>query len=175
MTEGNTGEGAITMAKTEYQIEPGTHEIVITRVFDAPRDLVFKAMTDPNAVPKWWGPRDLSTTIDKMEARPGGEWRFVQRDKAGNEFAFRGVYHEVKGPERTVQTFEFEGVPGHVALDTATFEEVEGKTRLRQQSVFQSVADRDGMVQSGMEKGATESMDRLAELLAELLKEKRPR
>ncbi len=115
-----------------------------------------------------------STTIDKMEARPGGEWRFVQRDKAGNEFAFRGVYHEVKGPERTVQTFEFEGMPGHVALDTATFEEIEGKTRLTQQSVFQSVADRDGMVQSGMEKGATESMDRLAELLAELLKEKRP-
>jgi uncharacterized protein YndB with AHSA1/START domain len=159
------------MAKTEYQIEPGKQEIVVTRVFDAPRDLVFKACTDPNFIAKWWGPRRYTTTVDKMEARPGGAWRFVQRD-AGNEFVFSGVYHSITAPERTVQTFEFEGVPGHVLLDTATFEEFDGKTKLTQQSVFQSVQHRDGMVQSGMEEGSTESMDRLAELLAELLKEK---
>ena len=172
MSDSKAGRRATTMAKTEYQIEPGKQEIVVTRVFDAPRDLVFKACTDPNLIARWWGPRRYSTVIDKMEVRPGGTWRFVQSDGAGNEFAFHGVYHEITAPERTVQTFEYEGVPGHVLLDTATFEEHDGKTKLTQQSVFQSVADRDGMVQSGMEEGSTESMDRLAELLAELLKEK---
>jgi uncharacterized protein YndB with AHSA1/START domain len=175
MGDSKTGRGAITMAKTEYQIEPGKQEIVVTRVFDAPRDLVFKACTDPNLIARWWGPRRYTTTVDKMEVRPGGAWRFVQMDDAGHEFAFHGVYHQISAPERTVQTFEFEGVPGHVLLDTATFEEHDGKTKLTQQSVFQSVADRDGMVQSGMEEGSTESMDRLAELLAELLKEKSAR
>ena len=175
MNDSKTGRGATTMAKTEYQIEPGKQEIVVTRVFDAPRDLVFKACTDPNLIAKWWGPRRYTTTVDKMEVRPGGVWRFVQKDDAGNVFAFHGVYHEITAPERTVQTFEFEGVPGHVLLDTATFEEFDGKTKLTQQSVFQSVADRDGMVQSGMEEGSTESMDRLAELLAELVKEKSAR
>ncbi len=172
MTDSKAGKGAMTMAKTDYLIEPGTQELVITRVFDAPRDLVFRSMTDPNLVPKWWGPRDLTTLVDKMDVRPGGEWRFVQRDRAGNEFAFHGVYHLVVAPEQVVQTFEFEGVPGHVLLQTATFAEFEGKTRLVQQSVFQSVDDRDGMVRSGMERGSTETMDRLAELLAELSKAK---
>lgn len=173
MTDSRSDKRAITMARTEYVIEPGKQEIVMTRVFDAPRELVFNACTDPNMLPKWWGPRRLSTTIDKMDVRPGGVWRFVQRDTAGNMFAFHGVYHEISAPARCVRTFEFEGVPGHVLLETATFEEFEGKTKLTQQSVFQSIEDRDGMVQSGMEKGATESMDRLAELLAELLKVKR--
>jgi uncharacterized protein YndB with AHSA1/START domain len=158
------------MAKAEYRIEPGKQEMFATRVFDAPRDLVFKACTDPDLIARWWGPRRYTTIVDKLEAKPGGMWRFVQKDTTGNEFAFHGVYHEVSAPARTVQTFEYEGVPGHVLLDTSTFEEFEGKTRLTQQSVFQSVEDRDGMVQSGMEEGATESMDRLAELLAELQK-----
>jgi uncharacterized protein YndB with AHSA1/START domain len=101
-----------------------------------------------------------------MDVRPGGAWRFVQRDPDGNEFAFNGVYHEVLPPERLVYTFEFEGVPGHVLLETVTFEELDGKTRLTDRSVFQTVEDRDAMVQSGMESGAKEAMDRLAELLA---------
>lgn len=175
MSDIKTGRGRATMAKTEYQIEAGKQEIVVTRVFDAPRDLVFKACTDPNLISKWWGPRRYTTKVDKMEVKPGGAWRFVQSDAAGNVFAFRGVYHDISAPERTVQTFEFEGVPGHVLLDTATFEEFDRKTKLTQQSVFQSVADRDGMVQAGMEEGSTESMDRLAELLADLLKEKSSR
>ncbi|HEV3102111.1 MAG TPA: SRPBCC domain-containing protein, partial [Candidatus Dormibacteraeota bacterium] len=111
------------MAKSEYTIKPGTQEIISTRTFDAPRELVFKAMTDPNLVPKWWGPRNLSTRIDKMDFRPGGTWRFVQRDAAGNEFAFHGVYHLVEPPARVVQTFEFEGVPGHVVMETMTLED----------------------------------------------------
>jgi uncharacterized protein YndB with AHSA1/START domain len=154
------------MTKSDYTIEPGKQEIVMSRTFDAPCDLVFKTMTDPNLIPQWWGPRYLTTTVDEMEVRPGGRWRYVQRDPQGNEHAFHGVYHDITAPERLVCTFEYEGVPGHVLLETVTLEEVDGKTKMTDQSVFQSVADRDGMVQSGMESGATEMMDRLGELLA---------
>lgn len=100
--------------------------------------------------------------------REGGRWRFVEREPDGNEYGFHGVYHAIFSPERIVQTFEFEGVPGHVLLETATFEEHDGKTMLTAQSVFQSVEDRDGMVQSGMEEGAVDTMDRLAELLGRM-------
>jgi uncharacterized protein YndB with AHSA1/START domain len=175
MTDSKTDKGAKTMAKTEYRIEPGTHEMVITRVFDAPRALVFKAFTDPDLLPKWWGPRRLTTVVERMEVRPGGSWRYVQRDPAGNEFGFHGVYHLVEPPERTVLTFEFEGAPGHVAMQTSTFEEFDGKTKLTQHSVFQSVEDRDAMVQSGMEEGSTESMERMDEILAGLVKAKHAR
>src|SRR5205823_9575981 len=133
--------------------------------FDAPRELVFKAHTDPQIIPQWWGPRSLTTTVEALEVRPGGLWRFVHHDAAGNEYAFHGVYHAVAPPERLVYTFEFEGAPGHVVLETVTFEDVQGKTKLTDVSVFQTVEDRDGMLRSGMEEGATESMDRLAELL----------
>jgi uncharacterized protein YndB with AHSA1/START domain len=172
MTDGKSGRGATTMAETEFVIKPGTHEMTMTRVFDAPRELVFKAMTDPNLIPKWWGPRDHWTKVDKMDLRPGGTWRFINGDAAGNEYGFHGVYHLIDAPKRVIQTFEFEGVPGHVALETMTLEDLGGKTRLVQHSVFQSVEDRDGMVQSGMQKGATETNDRLAELLVELSKNK---
>jgi uncharacterized protein YndB with AHSA1/START domain len=154
------------MAKTNVIAEPGKQEIVITRILDAPRDLVFKAYTDPNAIPQWWGPRNLTTVVDQMDVRPGGIWRFVHRDAEGNEYGFHGVYHDVVSPERIVSTFEFEGMPGHVLLSTMTFEEQDGKTKLTDASVFQSVEDRDGMLQSGMEGGASESMDRLDEYLA---------
>ena len=90
-------------------------------------------------------------------------------DAEGNEYAFKGVYHDIVAPERVVQTFEFEGVPGHVSLDTATLEEIDGKTKFVAVSVFQSIEDRDGMVQSGMEGGARETYDRLAEVIAGLL------
>lgn len=162
MTEGNTG----LQDPTTLIAEPGVQQIVLTRVFDAPRELVYKAMTDPTLIPNWWGPRRLSTIVEKMDVTPGGTWRFVQRDPEGQEFAFHGVYHEVQPPERLVYTFEFEGAPGHVLLETVTFEELDGKTKLTDTSVFQSVEDRDAMVQAGMESGAKESMDRLAELLA---------
>lgn len=136
------------------------------RIFDAPCELVWRVCTDPDRLPEWWGPRSLATTVDKMDVRPGGVWRFVQRDAAGNEYAFHGVYHEVTPPERLVYTFEFEGMPGHVLLETVTFEDQDGKTMLTDKSVFQTVEDRDGMLNTGMEEGAAETMDRLAELLA---------
>src|SRR5207245_5343390 len=106
------------MAKntTTITAEPGKQEILITREFDAPRELVFKACTDPKLIPQWWGPRSLSTEVDKMDVRPGGQWRFINRDAEGNEYAFHGVYHEILAPERVIDTFEFEGLPetGHV-------------------------------------------------------------
>lgn len=156
------------MSNTEFVIEPGRQDIVIRRMFDAPRDVVFKAMTDPSLIPNWWGPRRYTTEVDRLEVKPGGLWRLINRGADGTAYAFKGVYHDVEVPHRVVQTFEFEGAPGHVSLETATLEEVDGRTRLEAVSVFQSVQDRDAMVQSGMEEGARETYERLAEVIAEL-------
>ena len=146
---------------------PSELEIVMTRVFDAPRELVFKAYTDPELVAQWWGQRASKLTIDRMDVRPGGLWRYVERDPQGNEYGFKGEYREIVPPERVVSTFEFEGMPGHIVIDTALFEELPGgKTRLTATSTFASKEDRDGMLASGMEGGANESWDKLAELLA---------
>lgn len=156
------------MSETEIIIEPGRQDIVITRVFDAPPDVVFKAVTDPNLIPAWWGPRSAAIEVDVMDVKPGGRWRFVHRDESGAEHGFRGVYHDVAAPERIVQTFEFEGAPGHVALETLTLEEVDGGTRYTAQAVHQSVESRDAAVRSGMEAGARETVERLAEVIAKL-------
>jgi len=152
---------------------PSDREILITREFDAPRELVFKAMTDPNLIPRWWGPRRYTTTVDKMDVRPGGAWRFIMREPDGRESGFRGEYREVVAPERIVQTFEWEPMAGHISVDTATFTERDGRTLLTVRSLFASKEDRDGMIQSGMEKGLAETHDRFAELLAELREEAR--
>lgn len=153
------------MSKTTFTIEPGRQDVIITRVFDAPKDVVFQAFTDPKYIPLWWGPAKYETIIDHSEVKTGGSWRYLSRDKEGNESAFKGSFHDVSAPDRVVQTFEFEGYPGHVALETATFEEVDGKTTYTGVSVFQSIEDRNGMVQSGMQDGASEGMDRLAALI----------
>jgi uncharacterized protein YndB with AHSA1/START domain len=163
-----TAKETTTMPKTEYTIEPGKQDITTTVVLDAPRDLVFKAYTDPEIFAKWWGPARYTNIVEKFDARSGGEWRVIQRGSDGSEYAFRGVNHSVDAPERICQTFEFEGVPGHVALQTATFEPLGNKTRVTAQIVFQSVIDRDAMVGSGMQSGADESMERLAALLETL-------
>jgi len=154
--------------KTTIIAEPGKQEMRITREFDAPRDLVFQAFTDPELYVQWLGPRRLTTMLDTFEPRSGGRWRYLKKDQSGHEFGFHGVYHEVRAPERIIDTFEFEGLPeaGHVALETLTLEELAGgRTRLTAQSVFQSVADRDGALQSGMEEGLNDSYERLTELL----------
>ncbi len=157
------------MSKTTFIAEPGKQEVVMTSTFDAPCEVVFKVYSDPKLIPQWWGPADLTTTVEIMELKPGGRWRFVQRDAAGNAYAFHGVYHAVEPSERLVSTFEYEGTPGHVILETLTFEGHNGLTHLTDQSVYQSVADRDGMLAEGMESGATESMQRLAELLDRIM------
>ena len=154
--------------KTTVTAEPGKQELFITREFDAPRELVFKAHVDPELYAKWVGPRDLTMTIQKWEPREGGSYKFTH-ERDGHKYAFFGVNHEVLAPERIIGTFEFDGLPerGHVILGTTKFEELSGgRTRLVHQSVFQSVADRDGMVQSGMERGVTEGYEKLDELLA---------
>jgi uncharacterized protein YndB with AHSA1/START domain len=146
----------------------GDREIVITREFDAPRELVFKVITDPALIPNWWGPRRFTTKVDKMDVRVGGTWRFINRDANGTEHGFRGVYREIVPPERIVQTFEWEGLPGHIAVDTMVLEEHDGKTRVTATSVFDNKEDRDGMMESGAESGARETWERLAELVNEL-------
>jgi uncharacterized protein YndB with AHSA1/START domain len=145
---------------------PTEREIVSERVFDAPREAVFAAFTDPELIPKWWGPRRMRTVVDQMDVRPGGCWRFVSHDPDGPEQGFRGVYREVTPPERLVQSFEWEGMPGHVVIDTVTFEDLGARTRLVTTSLFHTTEERDGMLASGMETGLSESHGRLEELLA---------
>src|SRR5260370_23015986 len=138
-------------AKTQIMAEPGLPQIVITREFNAPRELVYRAHTDPELLMQWLGPRNLTMTIDRFDVRDGGTWRYIHRDADGNEAAFHGVFHGTPSPDRTVRAFEYEGMPGHVSLETMTFEERGGRTLMRQNAVFPSVEDRDGMVQSGIE------------------------
>ncbi len=156
---------AIVREKTEFIVEPGKQEIVIRRVFNAPRERVFKTITDRALIPLWWGPSRFTTIVDRMDVRPGGLWRYINRDKSGNEYGFHGVYHDIVPFERVVNTNEFEGMPGHVGLESATLREVDGKTEMTAKVVYQSVEDRDGMVASGMEEGVRETYDRLADLV----------
>lgn len=153
--------------KTNFVVEPDKQEVVVTRELDAPRDLVFQAMTDATSIARWWGPAFLKTTAVTMDVKPGGAWRFIQIDLEGNEFAFHGVYHSVS-PGCIVSTLEWEALPGHVLLESVVLEEHDGKTLVTNKSVYQSQEDRDNMVAAGMEMGAVESMDRLEALLASL-------
>lgn len=159
--------------KTQIIAEPGVPQCVITREFDAPRELLFRAYTDPELLAQWLGPRRLKMTIERLDVRDGGTWRYIHRDDKGLDAAFHGVYHGTPTPERgIVQTFEYEGAPGHVSLETVTFEEHDnGKTLVRTNDVFQSVEDRDAMIASGMASGVYESNERLEELLARLQQE----
>ena len=135
---------------------------------------MWKVCTDPNLVPRWWGPRNQTTVVDKMEMRTGGVWRYIQKDAEGNEYAFNGVYKEVNAPERLAYTFEFEPMAGHITTDTLIFEELpDGKTKITATTAFDTLEDLEGMLQSGMEGGAVESWDRLEELLVEAWKEER--
>ena len=157
------------MATTKITAEPGVPFIDITREFDAPRDLLVRAHTDPELLVQWLGPRRLKMIVDRYDVRDGGSWRYVHQDADGSEYGFHGVFHGTPSPDGMVQTFEFEGAPGHVSLDSITFEERDGRTILRGHSVFQSVQARDAMVESGMERGLSEGYERLDELIAGLV------
>jgi uncharacterized protein YndB with AHSA1/START domain len=154
------------MHKTEIIAEPGMPVITITREFDAPRELVFRAHVDPALLVQWLGPRDLTTVVERYDVRDGGTWRYVQTDADGHEYGFHGVFHGTPGPDAIVQTFEFEGTPGHVMLETTAFEQRDGVTLMRSVSSFQSVDDRDAMISAGMERGVRDSGERLDEVLA---------
>ncbi len=155
-------------AKTSFLIEPGKPTIVIKRLFDVPRHLVFEASTKPEYLARWWGPRDSTLTKCTVDLRLGGAWRFVLRMPDGTEHGFGGVYREVVRPERLVYTFRYDGYPDAEAVETVTFDDLQGKTLLTATVLHKSVENRDGHVASGMEAGATESHERLAELLATL-------
>ena len=155
--------------KTIIVAEPGLPTISITRTFAAPPELLFRAHTEPDLLVQWLGPRRLKMEIDRYDLRNGGIWRYIHRDTDGTEYGFHGVFHGTPSPDGITQTFEFEGAPGHVSLDTLTFEAQGNLTLLRAASVFQSVAARDAMIESGMESGVNDGYDRLDELIVRLL------
>ena len=143
-------------------------EVEFSRVFDAPRRLVFEAHAKPEHVRRWWGPRDTTMVSCEMDFRPGGKWRFVIRKSGGEEYVFFGEYREIVAPERFVWTFGFEGIQGEPGLETYTFTESGGRTTLTAVARFDSIEARDAAIASGMEKGAAETWDRLEELLRAL-------
>jgi uncharacterized protein YndB with AHSA1/START domain len=156
------------MGKTQVSAPAGLPFVDVSREFDAPRELVFRAWTEPELLVQWLGPRRLEMVIEHYEVRDGGRWRYVHRDTDGTEHWFHGVFHGTPSPDRAVQTFEYEGAPGHVSMDTLELEERDGRTIARTHSVFQSVEARDAMVEHGMAEGMNEGFDRLDEVLGRL-------
>jgi uncharacterized protein YndB with AHSA1/START domain len=158
--------------KTTVTAEPGKQELFIIREFDASRELVYKAHIDPKLYVQWLGPHGYEMILETFEPVSGGKYRYIHKDNNGNEYGFHGTFHEMS-EELMIQTFEFEGLPerGHVALDTMRLESLPGnRTKVMIHSVFQSVSDRDGMVQAGMESGINEGYERLDEILAKMEK-----
>jgi uncharacterized protein YndB with AHSA1/START domain len=155
-----------TMSGATVVSTPSEREIVSERIYDAPRERVWATYTNPELIPRWWGPRRMTTSVAEMDVRVGGKWRFIMREPDGQEIGFGGVYREVTPPERIVQTFEWDSMPGRAVVETATFEDLGERTRVTTVSLFHTIEERDGMLASGMETGMTESHERLAELLA---------
>ena len=146
---------------------PTEREIVLTRVFDAPRSLVFDAMTKPELLKRWFGPRGWSLVVCEVDLKVGGAWRFVLRGPDGTEMGMRGIYREIVPPERSVHTESFDDFPGE-SLVTTTLVEQGGKTRLTGTVLYPSQEIRDMVIKSGMEHGAAETYDKLAEYLASI-------
>ncbi|HEY7097871.1 MAG TPA: SRPBCC family protein [Terriglobales bacterium] len=148
---------------------PSDREIQLTRLFDAPRSLVFEAMTKPEHVRQWWGILDdqHSVTICEIDLRPGGTWRFVGRGPKG-EYAFHGVYREIAAPQKVVFTEIYEPFPHAESVVTSILTEENGKTRLTAKCLYPSIEVRDIVLKSGMERGAGISYDRLEELVDRL-------
>jgi uncharacterized protein YndB with AHSA1/START domain len=145
----------------------GDREIRIERVFDAPRGRVWRAFADPGLLAQWWG-RGNKLVVEKFEFEKGGHYRVVEHGPDGVH-GFEGRFAEIQAPERLVQTFEWDGMPGHVALDTATYEDLgNGQTKLVTTSLFMTREDRDGMMQSGMEEGLNQSYAALDKVLLNL-------
>jgi uncharacterized protein YndB with AHSA1/START domain len=144
---------------------PSDREVSMTRVFAAPRHAVFEAWTKPEHVSRWWGWRSSTMAVCEIDLRVGGAYRFVTREANGMMVAFRGVYQEIVAPERLAYTEIFEDYPDSVSVTTTVFEESGGKTTMTSTTIYESQDVRDMVIQSGMEAGASESMDRLAELL----------
>ena len=153
--------------KTTITAPEGVPYVDMEREFDAPAELVHRAYKDPELVKQWLGPRKYEMRIDEWDAREGGSYRYVHTDGT-NAYGFRGVFHSM-AVDNMVQTFEFDGAPGHVSLDTQVLEDLPGgRSRLRSHTIFMSVADRDAMVEAGMGDGVEDGYNRLDELLPSL-------
>jgi uncharacterized protein YndB with AHSA1/START domain len=157
------------MATTQITAEPAVPQLVVTSEFAAPRNLLFRAYTDPELLAQWLEPRGLTMTIDHLDPRHGGTWRFIGSDADGSKYSFRGVFHGTPSSDRIVQTIEFEDAPGHVCLETVTFTEREGTTLLTQNTIYQSVQDRDRVLLYDNAEDIHESIERLEQLLARLV------
>jgi uncharacterized protein YndB with AHSA1/START domain len=145
----------------------GVPFIDFEREFDAPVESVFRAHAEPDLVKRWLGPRGYEMKIDRYDFRTGGGYRYVHSNPAGEQFVFNGVFHTVRPSELAIQTFEFEGFPDIVSIESLTFEDLGGgRSRIRGHSVYPSLESRDGMVASNMEHGMSEGYQRLDELLA---------
>ncbi len=156
-----------TAAESLKLTTPADREIRTERIFNAPRERVWKALTDPKLVAQWWG-RGNQVVVEKFEFERGGHWRFVEHGPEGSH-GFEGRYREIKPQERVVQTFEWDGMPGHVIIETMTLEDLgDGRTKLVNLSLFHTTEERDGMLHSGMADGMAQSYAALDELLAKL-------
>jgi uncharacterized protein YndB with AHSA1/START domain len=161
MTSNQTGH-----RETQIVADPDVPLVRITREFDAPVEKVFRAHVDPDLVAQWMGPKDMQVRIEAWDCRTGGSWRFVNI-AGGEEYAFRGCFHEVRPDELIVQTFTWEGMPDGVALEKLSFEDLgDGRTRLTSTSLVDSFEGRDGFLASGMEVGVNEGYDKLDDVLA---------
>jgi uncharacterized protein YndB with AHSA1/START domain len=146
---------------------PGDREVRIERVFDAPRDRVWRAFTEAELIAQWWG-RGNKLVIERLDVERGGHWRFVEHSPDGVH-GFEGRYREVTPQERLVWTFEWDGMPGYVAVDTTEFEDLgDGRTKVITTSLFHTTEERDGMLSSGMQTGLDQSYAALDRLLAKL-------
>ena len=155
--------------KTKYDITlslPSDREILMTRKFDAPREVVWECITAPDLIPKWWGFRADATEVKEMDVRPGGKWKYITRTSGGEIVDFHGTYREVVAPEKLVYTFLVGDMPEGDGFVEITLVEQDGVTELRDRGVFPSKEERDALIATGMEKGARETYERLAELVA---------
>ncbi len=154
------------MGANNLQVDKNKKTVSMERIFDAPRELVWKAHTTPELIQQWWGTDDSEMVVDKMDVREGGEWRFVNKIK-GQVYAFHGEFKEIVEPEKITWTFNFEPIgPGHELTETIRFEEtVDGQTKISTTSHFLTIEDLEGMMSQGMESGATQSWNRLEKLL----------
>ncbi len=154
-------------AGTSIVTTPGERDVRIERVFNAPREVVWRAMTEPKLVAQWWG-RGNRLDVERLEVTRGGHWRYVEHHEGGSD-GFEGRFAEVVRPERMTQTFEWDGMPGHPCLNTAVLEDLgDGRTRFVESSLFYTKEERDGMIRSGMEQGMNQSFAHLDKLLATL-------
>ena len=163
MTMTHSGSAVVTL--------PTDTEILITREFDAPKHLVYRAYTEPELVKRWWAGKRGEMTLAEIDLRVGGRWRYVMITREGYEVGFHGEYHEIVPDERLVHTEVFEGVPGgddDPAVNTITFEESDGRTTLTMLTKVSSRQIRDMIIDSGMEGGMQEGMDLMEELAKSL-------